>query len=319
MNLRLLPVAFFLFIFSEKTFGQSGVAAPVLVWEKKYGNNAFNESANDAVINPDGTILVIGRSRSDTGIITDHHGAAGTYDAWVIKLDTAGNLLWTKSFGGTGFDMFHTILPTLDNGYLCLGYTRSVDDDLSGNNNKVGSWVAKLSHSGNIEWSKAYGNLSQYNNMVMNESGTPFGGVVLEDGSYAVTLRDTFFNYSLAKLDALGNMVWQSPYNNQTGKFVIETATHQLLTSSGLMFDPVTGDTSRFVWSPAGFVEAFKKINDRVYVALKEGKVNKVGYIDESNGNFISETWRTDYTPIGDFVSANYYDLTGNGLAVLPW
>src|SRR5690606_25685952 len=57
----------------------------------------------------------------------------GAYDAWLMKLDSNGSILWQKALGGTGDDFAVSIEQTQEGGYVVAGYTDSfgaVDFDL---------------------------------------------------------------------------------------------------------------------------------------------------------------------------------------------
>jgi hypothetical protein len=85
------------------------------IWEKYYGMQG-HDRAYDAVEAPDGGFLVAGT--------TDSTGA-GNYDAYIIKLDADGNLIWQKTFGGVFDDTAHAIAVTNDNGFIAAGATDS--------------------------------------------------------------------------------------------------------------------------------------------------------------------------------------------------
>ena len=62
-------------------------------------------------------------------------------DVWVVKLDSSGNVLWEKRYGGTGQDEAHYIQQTLDGGYIVRGcYDCSTDN----------TWLLKLDSTGEI-------------------------------------------------------------------------------------------------------------------------------------------------------------------------
>lgn len=46
-------------------------------------------------------------------------------DACLIKTDTAGNIQWSKTYGGTNYDEAKFVEPTIDNGYIIVGGTKS--------------------------------------------------------------------------------------------------------------------------------------------------------------------------------------------------
>jgi len=51
--------------------------------------------------------------------------SAGGRDVYVIKLDANGNLQWTKTIGGTDWDVGHSLIQTSDGGYAIAGETYS--------------------------------------------------------------------------------------------------------------------------------------------------------------------------------------------------
>lgn len=129
---------------------------PGIQWQKYLGGSGIDKPA-DIIINPDGTSIVVGSSKSNDGDVTGHHGTTATSDAWVVKLDTAGNIIWQHSYGGSADDGFSKIIATTDNGYLCVGYTQSNDGDVSGYHGAGDIWILKINSQGTILWSRCYG------------------------------------------------------------------------------------------------------------------------------------------------------------------
>ncbi len=51
----------------------------------------------------------------------------GSEDAWVLKFDGQGNLVWQKRYGGTSVDIAYSVIPTSDGGYAVAGGTWSLE------------------------------------------------------------------------------------------------------------------------------------------------------------------------------------------------
>ena len=115
-------------------------ATGVIEWEKTFGGTNHDE-ANKVYQTNDGNYIVIGYTNSSDGDITFNHGS---YDFWVVKLNTIGNILWQKTLGGTEDDYGYRIQQSSDGGYITLGYTNSINGDVTQNNGLNDLWIVKL-------------------------------------------------------------------------------------------------------------------------------------------------------------------------------
>lgn len=123
------------------------------LWHKCYGGTN-NEHANALQQTTDGGYIVGAVTYSNNGNINNQHG---NEDAWVLKLNSAGNLVWQKCFGGSQYDEAHGIAQTSDGGYAIGGHSTSVDGDLIPGHGGQDFWLFKLNSLGAFEWQKVMG------------------------------------------------------------------------------------------------------------------------------------------------------------------
>ncbi|GMU99110.1 MAG: hypothetical protein AMXMBFR51_18460 [Ignavibacteriota bacterium] len=114
------------------------------MWTKVFGGNNFEEGVS--VIETD-----------DNGYIVCGHSSSfgnGELDVYVIKTDSAGNLQWQKTYGGSGYDEGRSILKR-DNGYLVLGNTDS------GTAGEFDYFLIWTDQNGDTVQTKTYGDAGQ--------------------------------------------------------------------------------------------------------------------------------------------------------------
>ena len=70
--------------------------------------------------------------------------ASGRHDAWIMRLDTGGEVMWRRTYGGPGHDTCDALVNTLDGGFAAVGNTDSFGDGLAD------IWVLKLDGSGMV-------------------------------------------------------------------------------------------------------------------------------------------------------------------------
>jgi hypothetical protein len=113
----------------------------VFEWQKTLGG-----SSNDIGVavhqTTDGNYVVSGSTISIDG---DVQGNDGGEDIWVVYLDSSGELMWQKTFGGTQSEVAGGITQTHAGSLVFCGFTRSNDGDVSGNHGQEDFWVVKLS------------------------------------------------------------------------------------------------------------------------------------------------------------------------------
>lgn len=128
----------------------------ILEWQRCSGGSS-DEVGQAIEVDHDGNYLVVGSTSAENGDVSGIHG--GT-DAWLINLDTNGELLWQKCFGGSMADNFGAIEVLNGVNSVVAGSSMSADWDVSLNQGQADMWIVKLSKEFNTIRGKAYCDLN---------------------------------------------------------------------------------------------------------------------------------------------------------------
>src|SRR5262249_16660093 len=97
-----------------------------LKWQKCFGGSD-DDIARSVQQTTDGGFIVAGYSKSADGDVSGNHGM---YDYWIVRLDSLGNLLWQKSFGGSLDEQAFSIEQIAQGGFIIAGWSESNDGDV---------------------------------------------------------------------------------------------------------------------------------------------------------------------------------------------
>jgi len=159
-----------------------------LQWTKTIGGPE-SEEGNSLIQTSDGGYAIAGETSSF---------GAGESDVYVVKLDSTGNLQWTRTIGGPGNEAGYSLIQTSDSGYAIAGSTFSFgagEDDM---------YVVKLDANGNLQWTKTIGGPKRdWSSSLIQTSD---GGYTIAGytNSFGVGEADVY----VVKLDANGNLQW---------------------------------------------------------------------------------------------------------------
>lgn len=154
------------------------------------------------------------QSAGDGGYIlcglADTFGGQG-WDAWVVRTDSEGNGIWSRTFGGPGYDAALSVQPTADGGFIVAGQTSSFGAG------ETDIWLLKVDAQGNETWSRTFGGADE--ECPGSVRPTPDGGYVVAGysdsfGAGSGDIPGIPGDIWLVKTDANGNRTWDRTFGD---------------------------------------------------------------------------------------------------------
>ena len=246
--------------------------SPDTLWTKTYGGSGA-DAARSMIRNSDGNIVVTGFTQNLQG---------NGLDIWILNIDTLGDTIWTKSYGGASNDDAVEIIQSLDGGYIVIGNTESFGAGMTD------IWLLKTDADGDTLWTRTFGDSSQ------DEANSGYlssdGGVIIS-GSRIVPTGVGYDGW-LIKTDTLGDTVWTKSYglpssvNLEFGTSILETydgftvwTTKAIAVGTGVAFAPISkyDNQGELLWRKWFDVPGEEQFNS---------------IIETSDGGFILTGWR---------------------------
>ena len=146
-------------------------------WSRCYGGT-YNDYFLNIISLSNGNYIIAGRTESNDGDVTGFHGGA---DIWILEIDSVGNILWQKCYGGSAGESLQppsggsTFIKTSDNGFLVSVQSNSTDGDITQHNGgplDLDAWIFKIDSVGNLEWQKTIGGSNEELGVAITEAGS---------------------------------------------------------------------------------------------------------------------------------------------------
>jgi hypothetical protein len=256
-----------------------------LIWAKSFGGDDAIYSKSIAV-DSSGNVYTAGHfigtadfdpGPGTTNLITVSAPSVFNYDVFVSKLDSSGNFIWAKSFGGSLLDYGNSIAVDSSGSVYTTGFFRDTADFDPGvgvtNLTAVGeedAFVSKLDSSGALLWAKRFGGgvTTQAYSITVDSSGNvyttgdfsntaDFNPGVGVTNLTAVGQTDVF----VSKLDSTGALIWAKGFGgtlNETGESISVDNSGNVYTTGYFAgtadFDPGIGVTNL---TAVGYEDAF--------------------------------------------------------------
>ncbi len=208
-----------------------------LLWQRCFGggrniinNLNFREAEMFSIVESNDSGLVVAGLGSSTseGFPASH----GRSEAYIVKFDNTGNLLWQRYYGGSGGDGATLIMKIKNNGFVFVGGTQSDNNgDVSGHHEYIDSshspdnspttdiWMVQLDSNGVLVRQKCIGGTGN------DDAG---GMSATTDGGYILTANTDFNDWDfeatgkkpqwIIKLDSAFTVQWKRSIGGSHGR-----------------------------------------------------------------------------------------------------
>ncbi len=164
------------------------------IWSRTF-NIGLNDWGRSMEKTEDGGYIITGMTEVTAQI----------YDPFLIKTDSAGNMIWHRSydFGLGADDRGHAVWQTSDGGYIIAGQTRIFHGPFA----NYDMYVIKTDANGNVQWSKTFFREEDGNDVAL-------GVQQLSDGGYIIGgfTQSSVWACYIIRTDSLGNALWSNVY-----------------------------------------------------------------------------------------------------------
>ncbi len=167
-------------------------------WSKNYGGMEDDRGYDIKSITGGWYILTGSTASSDT----DFSANAGATDAFAMKINSKGDLVWSKTYGGSLSETAYSIDVVPNVGYIIAGSTNSQDGMVKKAKGDKDIWVVKLDESGNAIWEKSLGGTAKDEAFSISQTFDAGYIVAGYTNSSNADVKDTkgFYDYWLIKL-----------------------------------------------------------------------------------------------------------------------
>lgn len=165
------------------------------IFIKHYGN--WSGQGNSVIIDAQGNFLLAG-----------NRGQGGSQQFCLYKINSIGDTIWLKHYGGPTDDYANEIIPTIEGGYALVGYSNT-------SNTISCITLMKIQSSGNLTWSKSFGGTSQEKAYSIRQ--TPTGEYFIGGKKKKPITQDDFY---LIKTNANGDTLWTKTYGGNANETI---------------------------------------------------------------------------------------------------
>jgi hypothetical protein len=198
---------------------------PVLNWDKTIGGQYY-DVVSSFLETSDGNYLIGGTSNSNASAYKSENALGmnefdeTTFDFWVMKVNSSGEILWENTIGGSKDDYLYSIVACPDGGFILAGASYSnisfdKTEDCKGN---YDYWIVKIDDSGDVLWDNTIGGaaIDLLHDIKLTNDGNYIlagysGSGISEDKTENYIPGGTFhWDYWVIKISPTGDIIWQN-------------------------------------------------------------------------------------------------------------
>lgn len=290
--------------------------APDTLWSKTYGGPEW-DLAYSLQQTTDGGYIIFGNTWS-FGV-----GTPKFENMYMIKTDSLGDTLWTRAYGGSGYDEGKSVDQTMDGGYVVVGNTDLGDSLQWGVNIRL----IKTDSLGDTLWTKIYGGMDWDDATSVQQLADTGFIIVGSTASYGAGQMDVW----ILRTDRNGDTLWTRTYggpNSDWGNSVQQTSDGGYIVFGLLSYDmwllklDSAGDT---IWtqtyggSAADYGKGVQQTYDGGYILVGDtrsfGAGNRDIYLIKTDS--LGDTlWTQTYGDTGLELGSFVYATSDTGYAI---
>ncbi|WP_337043247.1 T9SS type A sorting domain-containing protein [Emticicia sp. 17c] len=256
--MKLFYIALSLFCY----FHSSVSAQTALQWQKSLGGKTSDYAYASTPTSDGGYVIVGSTTNNNDGDVpaSKAFNGNGGNDIWVVKVNNWGEVVWSKTFGGSKDDFATDVLETTDKSLLIMAMTASNDGDAQGNGSRGGLLLLKLKPDGSLLSRKVFA--SGYNvgeiAFVRPDAYSKPSIKPTIDGAYIIGANILPLNNSdfwLAKVTDTGTVFWTKTFGSNQNDWMNEVV---VCADGGyLMLGGTEANANEITGAGKGFIDTY--------------------------------------------------------------
>ena len=205
----------------------TNLSDPQAVFNETVAPNTGTTTAQSTVVDANGNVYMVGNATGNFGNQLNQ----GSQDVYLTKVDSAGNLQWTRLLGSAGSASAASLALNPGGGVVVAGSTTADLATTAIADGNSDSFVAKYDANGNQVWTTQIQTLNQNQaaSVSVDASGNVFVGGQTTGSIGAGQLKVGGSDAYLAKFDTKGKLVYEQQFGTSANDTVSATA----VTASG--------------------------------------------------------------------------------------